>query len=297
LKEYLKTVDDSRTKALLEDLEGEVTKAISRMDWFKKWGIHYLPSLLRAHQLQLCNNFKDPGVQNYGGAIFSQVRDTADEIFLKLPPPEPSLLPPPPPPSSSSSTATTYHSYTPVDMSRYYDSGGVCFGGKSSMLLPDGTQKFVEDIRKGDRVKTPQGCATILCAVKSHVTNNRALMVSFPCGLEITPWHPIVSESGEWVFPYDLSEPKFVNCSEVYNFVLDFDHVVIVNGIQCVTLGHRMTQGKVNHSYFGSPKVVEDLMKFHGWDEGLVNIYSYSVIRSEKTGLICGLVPAVEVHT
>ena len=31
-----------------------------------KWGKHYLQSLQRAHELQQCNNFKDPGVQFYG---------------------------------------------------------------------------------------------------------------------------------------------------------------------------------------------------------------------------------------
>jgi hypothetical protein len=53
--------------ALLEDLNGQVTEAISRADYFRKWGRHYLPSLTRAHLLQYCNNFKDPGVQVYGG--------------------------------------------------------------------------------------------------------------------------------------------------------------------------------------------------------------------------------------
>ena len=48
---------------LLKDLTGQITEATSRADWWKKWGRHFLPSLGRAHQLQQCNNFKDPGVQ------------------------------------------------------------------------------------------------------------------------------------------------------------------------------------------------------------------------------------------
>jgi frataxin-like iron-binding protein CyaY len=36
----------------------QVSLALSRADWFQKWGRHYLPSLQRAHELQLCNNFK-----------------------------------------------------------------------------------------------------------------------------------------------------------------------------------------------------------------------------------------------
>ena len=42
------------------------------------------------HLHQQRNNFKDPGVQHYGGAFFSKIADEADEIFLSLPPPKPS---------------------------------------------------------------------------------------------------------------------------------------------------------------------------------------------------------------
>merc|ERR1719192_3133729 len=77
-------------QGLLEDLEGQVAEALSREDWYQKWGIHYLPSLMFAHLSQQCNNFKDAGVQRYGGELFQSIRDKADEIFLALPPPKPS---------------------------------------------------------------------------------------------------------------------------------------------------------------------------------------------------------------
>jgi hypothetical protein len=35
-----------------------VTEATSRDAWWTKWGRHYLPSLLAAHALQQCHNFK-----------------------------------------------------------------------------------------------------------------------------------------------------------------------------------------------------------------------------------------------
>ena len=49
-----------------------------------------MPSLAGAHLLQLCYNFKDTGVQHYGGELFSTLRDSIDELFNKLPPPKPS---------------------------------------------------------------------------------------------------------------------------------------------------------------------------------------------------------------
>lgn len=80
---------DERLSALLEDVDGQVREAVSRQDWYQSWGAHYLRSLSRAHLAQVCNNFKDPGVQHYGGTLFREVRDAADEIFLKLPAPNP----------------------------------------------------------------------------------------------------------------------------------------------------------------------------------------------------------------
>ncbi|OLP88936.1 RNA-binding post-transcriptional regulator csx1 [Symbiodinium microadriaticum] len=66
-------------EALLEDLSGQVAEAFSREEWYTRWGVHFLPSLLCAHASQQCNNFKDPGVQHYGGDLFADLRDQADE--------------------------------------------------------------------------------------------------------------------------------------------------------------------------------------------------------------------------
>lgn len=79
-------------KALLEDMCGQCTEALSKQDLFSKWGVHYLPSIMFAHRLQQCNNFKDPGVQHYGGKLFSEIRDGADDVFNSLPPPKPSVV-------------------------------------------------------------------------------------------------------------------------------------------------------------------------------------------------------------
>merc|ERR1712217_397294 len=80
---------NDRVQGLLTDLTGQVTEAFSQQAYFKKWGRHYIPSLLTGHRFQQCNNFKDPGVQFYGGALFKDIQEQADEIFLKLPAPVP----------------------------------------------------------------------------------------------------------------------------------------------------------------------------------------------------------------
>eukprot|EP00168_Porphyra_purpurea_P003558 TRINITY_DN14162_c0_g1_i1.p1 TRINITY_DN14162_c0_g1~~TRINITY_DN14162_c0_g1_i1.p1 ORF type:complete len:159 (-),score=3.89 TRINITY_DN14162_c0_g1_i1:17-493(-) len=75
------------TTALLKDITGEVTMACSEASLWAKWGCHYLPSLACAHLMQQSNNFKDPGIQHYGGSLFQELRDRADDVFCQLPPP------------------------------------------------------------------------------------------------------------------------------------------------------------------------------------------------------------------
>jgi len=107
---------------LLKDVEGQISEATSKIEWYRKWGRHYLPSLLGAHLFQQCNNFKDPGIQHYGGEVFFGLRDQIDDIFLKLPPPKPTKKI-----SSHSyagSSTSAAQPAAPVNMAAYYNVGG-----------------------------------------------------------------------------------------------------------------------------------------------------------------------------
>lgn len=67
--------------------EGELALALSDATRFKTWGGHYARSLVRAHQVQQCHNFKDPSVQLYSTLAFKKLLDVADCMFVLLPPP------------------------------------------------------------------------------------------------------------------------------------------------------------------------------------------------------------------
>jgi len=108
-----RVAEEETVKALLDDLNGQMAEAFSREDWYKKWGVHFVPSLMCAHLAQICNNFKDPGVQHYGGKLFNELRDKADDIFCNLPAPKPSARP----------VAAATAAPAPVSMAAYYDCG------------------------------------------------------------------------------------------------------------------------------------------------------------------------------
>jgi len=80
---------EAELSAIKVDVDGRMTKALNGADRFNRWGKHYLRALVRAHQLQVCTNFMDPGLQVYGGELFRTLRAEGDSIFLSLPAPRP----------------------------------------------------------------------------------------------------------------------------------------------------------------------------------------------------------------
>jgi hypothetical protein len=104
-----------------------------------------LPSVVKAHQFQICNNFKDKSIQCYGGELFRQLQNISDDIFCKLPPPPPSIV---------QTVVNNTEGSNNVSMSRYYDRDGGCFDGDGFVSLADGSMKQVKHLKKGDYIKS-----------------------------------------------------------------------------------------------------------------------------------------------
>lgn len=292
---FIQTVNSSEdttsaTPALIEgilaDAHGQVTQALSRVSWFKKWGRHYLPSLAEAHLQQQCNNFKDPGVQGYGGELFETARDHADDVFLALPPPTPSDNG-----KSNCSSSSSSHG-AGISMANYHSADNGCFDGNCLIVMANGSEKRVDSIRAGQQVATPHGFATVRCVVKNLCSNGQKPMVRLGSGLLVTPYHPVRSScDAQWVFPKSLGKVELVDCEAVYTFVLDEGHVVCINDTLCVTLGHGFTDNAVvRHRFFGTDRVVHALQALPGWDSGLVTLQPNSFLKSSATGVVVGIV-------
>jgi len=312
IEEMARKCNDPRAKALLEDITGQVREALTKSpeNYFDKWGKHYLPSLARAHLLQQCNNFKDPGIQVYGGEMFQRVRDEIDAIFCKLPPPKPSVRRTTPiaPSSSRGGGGGNYAHYAPVSMSTYHNASGGCFSGEGLVRLADGLEKQAQSIVKGDKVATsladPTACAEVVCVVKTHCVAGKEDLVTLPGGLRLTAYHPVRDGTGNWRFPIDLAPlERNVACATVYSFVLrgcggGQAHAAVIQGVECVALAHGIEGDAVaTHAYYGTQRVVEDLKKMRGWEAGQVDIFpatcegGKSVVRDPETGLVCGFAP------
>ncbi|KAI8927754.1 hint-domain-containing protein [Entophlyctis helioformis] len=282
-------IDRNMHKDLLVDLRGEARLAL-RGDNLRRWGRHYILSLTSAHALQICANFKDPGLQSYGGQLFRTLRDSFDAIFITLPPPKPSRK------GQRPATGTTSVG-APHTMMYYHSSSRPCFAGNTLVLMANGSQRRISDLARGDVVATNaslSSTARVCCLVKTPCPSGMANLVTLEGGLRITPYHP-VQQSGKWAFPCSIAEPASVPCDAVYNLVLDSNHTIIANGHSTVTLGHGVANDPVaSHQYFGTRAVVDDLECMRGWSSGTVVLAG--MWRDGLTGLVCGLCEAEQDH-
>ncbi|KAL4481379.1 hypothetical protein ABPG72_010532 [Tetrahymena utriculariae] len=273
--EQILSQNDRHFDGIYKDLVRTVSEAFTNESQFKQWGHHYMLSLKRAHIIQQCNTFKDPGVQHYGQNLFKEIRAVADETFCKMPPPKPysrasSYS------QSNTSSNTSYQSAYNMNDYHNYSSGG-CIHGDSLVFLQNGKTKKVSEIRKGDVVQCPalgQSQPTeVLCVVVSKCENNTHSFVQVGENLWMTSKHPI-RINGEWIYPNKLSEAQQKQSNFIYQFVLKSGHTMNIGGFEVICLGHGFQEPIASHEYLGSQAVINDLMNMKGWQEGKVLITS-----------------------
>lgn len=297
--------------ALLEDILGQSCEALSRLDYWTKWGRHYTPSVMFAHKLQQCNNFKDPGVQFYGGKLFGELRDVADAAFDALPAPKvtPAMYrylgggkvvanrdysrdtrgARTASAAGAAGAATSTYAPSAVSMAAYNDRYGGCICGASSVKLASGLTCRVDELAQGTRVATHKGGeAEVVCVVRTRCVGGRAWLVELPGGTRLTPYHPVYVD-GAWRFPAHLGSAREFDCQAIYSFVLRGAPDLVVGGVPCVALGHGVQEGAAKHPYYGTSKVLEDIAKMHGFFAGVVELDACCAVRDPDTGLVVGL--------
>lgn len=128
---------------LIRDIEsdnsqqGQVTIALSKEQYWQKWGTHYFAALKIAQANEMCTNFKDPGVQMYRGELFKQLQNTFDTVFINLPPPIPSIK----------KYDSQGNLLVVANMNSYYDYEGGCIDGDCLAQLADGSSKRIKELK------------------------------------------------------------------------------------------------------------------------------------------------------
>lgn len=165
-----------------------------------------------------------------------------------------------------------------------------CFGGESTVHLASGEFKPVSELRKGNLIKCDLegNTAEVACVMVLPVPKGETTMVKFENGLVITPMHPVIS-GGAWALPKDLVRPSAVKLCQVFNFVLDRQHTILVNGVVCSALGHRR-EGHTAHPFWGNWDSIVNCMKRidgDGYEKGVVEVLGTT--RKKDSGTVYGL--------
>lgn len=315
---------DARCSSLLQDLSGpepigQVSLALSRQDYFDRWGQHYLPSLHGAHARQLCNSFKDPGPLQYGAGsrLFTRCRDALSTAFDELPAPRPSKVYPPGLGFRGMRCRRASRPFSSIQMSSYNSSSGPCFAGHTGVRLAGSAGRVVpmSSLRRGARVATPRGPRRVAAVLVTPVW--REVMVRLGEVL-VTPWHPVAMPAADmvmgrdegcgWVFPAQVRPREVVRYTgAIYSLLLQRDgdvgaHAIALGGgrgetpLWGVTLGHGLTSDGAGakgsndvrtHRFFGSyDRVARSLASLGLRRDGLV--LGGGIKRSKSTGLVTG---------
>jgi Mg-chelatase subunit ChlD len=281
-------------KETMDENFGQISKAFEQK-YFDKWGKHYLFSVLSAYQNKFCLNFKDSGVQNFKTQNFEKVQKFVENIFVNMEPPVP--------------TGRDYYgggSNAPISSQQFtqtfYNQSGGCFVGDSliKVIITNDHGNDIDDYIKvnevtpGTRVVTHNGTAMVKCVVRFKFTGNICQYGT----LGITEYHPVFFENIQniqnmnWQFPVDSEKflKSYVQDEYVYDFILDKDNTVELNGVFAVTLNHEFTGDVVGHDYFGTNSVQDDLMKHHEWNKGYITLDTWQFVRNPDTNRVESLV-------
>lgn len=82
-----------------------------------------------------------------------------------------------------------------------------------------------------------------------------------------------------------FSTYKFPSTSMI-TLVLENHHVMFINGLKCITLGHNFTNhSKLIHPYYGTNKVIENLMRYFPEDyaNGKISVKSTHISYHTNT--------------
>eukprot|EP01012_Entosiphon_sulcatum_P056993 TRINITY_DN806_c0_g1_i1.p1 TRINITY_DN806_c0_g1~~TRINITY_DN806_c0_g1_i1.p1 ORF type:complete len:633 (-),score=78.34 TRINITY_DN806_c0_g1_i1:25-1923(-) len=286
--------DDLARSCFLENWDDQVAKAVSREDWYQRWGRPYLISLARAVELQISANFRDPAGRPFETREFIEERERAEQLFVSLPPVHPTG---PFAPAAQQ----------PPAMDQYMDRHGGCFSGKLRTLV-DGKTATVDasNLAKGALVwawggdQKHWGWAEVDLVMASRIPASR-LLSAIDSGCSITAWHPVREErSGKWRFPAEWDERftphnaqrTVAGETDVFSVVLRpfpgekaRPQGVLVGGVVCATLAHGsvdpIAEPVLGHEFFGSEDVARALRTISS-DTGIASVAGFMRARNGR---------------
>jgi hypothetical protein len=134
-------------------------------------------------------------------------------------------------------------------------------------------KKCVKDIKKGDTC----GDKEVMCVIKMKWDGQGMCdFVGYGGDWEgkVAMCQP-VCVNDNWAFAKNVFDIDMVNDVDyVYNFVLNKQHILKINDIDCMTFAHNYNNNDtVSHSFFGNrTKFINCIKHLPGYHKGLINL-------------------------
>eukprot|EP01084_Bolivina_argentea_P162040 282016_1 len=177
-----------------------------------------------------------------------------------------------------------------------------CFDGNGLVLMANGTRKKICELRIGDKVRSFSDYVSEIKYCVSIDINREISMVKLYNYLNdewcwITFEHPVLVCNNndfnidvnkclnighildtnivreydlKWVIPKEIWKKEYRFQNKVYNFILNRNHTLNVNGYWCCTLGHNLKGETIEHPFWGNYDVITEFL--HSNDM-LCNVY------------------------
>lgn len=163
------------------------------------------------------------------------------------------------------------------------------FHPSSHILTIGNNYKPIYNIKKDDKIIDVYGnICNVICLIKINCKNEKCYMVNID-DVIVAPYQPIKINS-EWTFPITHKLPTLYDCTCVFSLLLDKSHTIVVNNTIACTLAHHMTDNDiVEHSYFGTNNIVNDLKKNKNFISGYIILDIEQFLTDPDTNLTNGI--------
>ncbi len=294
--------------ALVKDLKDQIYIGFTESQHLNVWGHLHNAAAIRNHFHMMCSNFVQEGEQFYKTLSDKKYLQKLNKAWVNFELPEPKRVSY----NYSQESSVRYRSMSastsiatpsaPVQLTRSFSEAistrvqndGCIHEDCQIWISPNKTVKASE-IKKNMIIFDDDGNeAVVECVTKMKCTDGMCCMSIYE-DVALTPYHPIVpkytdkKDDDEWYFPLDLVVAENIKCEYIYNYVLSTRGSIYAgeNRIKVCTLAHGINKPRVEHGFFGTEDIVENLKNefTEEYDKGLIDNIGY-VIRSKNTGRI-----------
>lgn len=269
------------------DVNEQISLAISKPEYWRKWGQAYWQTLAMALDKQYSANFKDKCLQCFGNEIAKHEYDRICDIYDSM-----QMIKP----SGSTDKRTTV---IPQYASTFNNASGGCFHPNSKVTLESGNKITLTELE--ELMKTTGSIKVLKNYNNEYVIIDKLIRINTFKSTDfcqynntiLTPTHPIMYNHS-WIHPKTICPIITLDVECIYNIILQVNEhgrrepsLLIDNNI-CIALAHGIENDNVvSDGFWGSELFIDELKKLYPeYDETNIINFRHKFIRNTDTGYV-----------